>query len=419
MVNFLYFLGTFLYSFVLICCYNKTLDNPKTLQLKDWIIIFLLSSIMVINNLYSNINFKLLYSIILTFIFFYLIFREKSFKLFCKIIFICIISILIDFILSIFLTIVVPNFSILNTNYLLKIGFTILCCYVLFFIFKIKYTIYFYRKVENMINQNRNIIFIGVLTLIVIGYNYYIYMLNFREILFYAISMGLISFLTILVYIYFKEIYHNKSLELKNKYLVETLELVKDTFNDYRDLKHNMFNDFLFIKSLSNKKTQNLIDIKMEKYYKDYEIVDILKDVQPGFQGLIYIKARLAKKYNVYFNMTNVSNFDYKKLPHRTYIDLYEILSIVLDNAIEAAKEADKKIVLISAKQITGGVLIEIVNTFSNEIDLNKLGEKNYSTKNRDSGLGLNYIYKLNKNIQIESEVIHHLFKITIILKQK
>ncbi|MDO4376120.1 MAG: hypothetical protein Q4C33_02995, partial [bacterium] len=57
-------------------------------------------------------------------------------------------------------------------------------------------------------------------------------------------------------------------------------------------------------------------------------------------------------------------------------------------------------------------------NTFSNFVDIDKLGEKNYSTKNRNTGLGLNYIQELNKNIEIKRIVSDNNFKTIISIKK-
>lgn len=49
---------------------------------------------------------------------------------------------------------------------------------------------------------------------------------------------------------------------------------------------------------------------------------------------------------------------------------------------------------------------------------VDKLGEKNYSTKNRNSGIGLNYIANLNKDIKIKRIISDTNFKTIITIKK-
>lgn len=56
-------------------------------------------------------------------------------------------------------------------------------------------------------------------------------------------------------------------------------------------------------------------------------------------------------------------------------------------------------------------MILKVINKFSNKINLNEIGNKDYSTKNRNSGLGLNYISKIkNKNIKTNIQIVNNLF---------
>ena len=52
-----------------------------------------------------------------------------------------------------------------------------------------------------------------------------------------------------------------------------------------------------------------------------------------------------------------------------------------MDNAIEASSNAKIKAVYINLDEDNNKVIIEILNTYSNDIDLDNIGNKNYSTK--------------------------------------
>ena len=56
-------------------------------------------------------------------------------------------------------------------------------------------------------------------------------------------------------------------------------------------------------------------------------------------------------------------------------------------------------------------MILKVINKFSNNINLNEIGNKDYSTKNRNSGIGLNYVNKIkNKNITTKIQIVNNLF---------
>lgn len=83
------------------------------------------------------------------------------------------------------------------------------------------------------------------------------------------------------------------------------------------------------------------------------------------------------------------------------------ILGILLDNAIEASKECNEKIINIAFRNDTRNnrQIILIENTYQNkEIDIEKIFEKGVSEKESHTGLGLwevRKIIKKNNNVNL------------------
>ncbi len=133
-------------------------------------------------------------------------------------------------------------------------------------------------------------------------------------------------------------------------------------------------------------------------------VLDPKKINNSGLYNLLtskYLRA-FDLKVNIDFNiLADINSFDIK------IYDFAKILGIFLDNAIEAAKECDEKIIHVSLKKESNSnkqiVLIE--NTYSDKnINLSKIYEKGFSTKFNNTGLGLwevNKIIKKYNNINL------------------
>ena len=121
------------------------------------------------------------------------------------------------------------------------------------------------------------------------------------------------------------------------------------------------------------------------------------------------------KKIKVYINSQKKINTSDKD-----YLDLCNIVGILLDNAIEASEQTKNKIIEINITETKNEILIKISNNFVNKVDINKIGKKNYSTKELKSGIGLNYIKKVNNSkIKVKFFIINDIFITNIFYKKK
>ena len=102
------------------------------------------------------------------------------------------------------------------------------------------------------------------------------------------------------------------------------------------------------------------------------------------------------------------SKIDFSRLCISSY-DLCKVLGILLDNAIEAAKNSFEREIIISCRQgAKHQCSIQIANSYTNKaIDINKIFEKGYSSKEVKSGLGLwevKRILKTNKKVHLDTQ---------------
>ena len=120
------------------------------------------------------------------------------------------------------------------------------------------------------------------------------------------------------------------------------------------------------------------------------------------------IFALLTSKYNTADNLGIKINLEVFIDLTKLYIPIYEftkILGILIDNAIEASIECDKKIIniILRTKPSSKEQLLIIENTYSNKnIDTELIYNKNYSTKNKknNSGLGLWEVRQILKRLK-------------------
>ncbi|SDL03924.1 sensor histidine kinase [Paenibacillus jilunlii] len=102
-------------------------------------------------------------------------------------------------------------------------------------------------------------------------------------------------------------------------------------------------------------------------------------------------------------------------------ISFTRILSILLDNAIEAAAKTEKAKLWIVLLEDPATQRIIIENSSGENFSLRRLGERGYSSKGKGRGLGLynvQQILKENQFVSLETEARPSLFSQTLILRK-
>ncbi|KNY30001.1 sensor histidine kinase [Pseudobacteroides cellulosolvens] len=133
----------------------------------------------------------------------------------------------------------------------------------------------------------------------------------------------------------------------------------------------------------------------------------------PAIYGLLLSKLSYSQVKNINFNIRVFSKID----PHNiNVLDLCKMLGILLDNALEAAIESDKKYVEFMVKEdhSSNSLIIEISNSFTGNPDIEKIFEKGFSTKGVHKGFGLwelnRIIAKNHQNAKLTTNISGNLF---------
>jgi two-component system sensor histidine kinase AgrC len=178
-------------------------------------------------------------------------------------------------------------------------------------------------------------------------------------------------------------------------------------------------------------KTDNMPMLKeyynklMEECYENKSLECFRKIVKenPAIYSLISNKYELAHNKNIKMNIEIMCNL--RNIKNDIY-EITRILGILMDNAIEAANECknEKEIYLqILKDQKNDEHKIIIENTYTNkDINLKAIYKKNYSTKEKNSGLGLWKVKKIvskNKNLNLKTFKGEMYFKQTLTIKEQ
>lgn len=411
-VNVLLYIIVQLYTtFLLLKCYgNLKNDNIRIKgNLKLIIIVIFVSLLIFINNNYNFTSLRLLVSLFIEFILFYTYFKDSIKETIYRTIIILLFTATIELIIALIIPTSISNY-ILNDFIIGKLILSII-------VFKISDLLTNIEKIKIYINKLYNLIskkiFLKVILLIVI------LIIDFS--LYLRINKFTYSFITIttnLIYICITlcEIIKNniniEKLNAKNKELISAYETYRESFDKYRELKHNLKNDLLSLKSCIKKDKQIILNELIKKYNENTSWINDITKVPEGIQGIIYLKKVEAEKKKIELIVNNKSKL---RIREKDYIDICDSIGILIDNAIEAAETSKTKNILIDIFDKDNTLNIKVINCFNNALNADDIGKKNYSTKKRKSGIGLYYLKKLNnKNIKIKNSIINNLFFVTI-----
>ena len=277
-----------------------------------------------------------------------------------------------------------------------------LCIYLIIFIltkiinyFKVNIDIF-----ENMSSKTKILLCINFLLLIVV------LAMQFYLIAFYSYTLPFyISFFSTLGLIaYFAVSMYNLISTSKLAYTTRALENAENTIHttkilhdQVRSFKHDFDN---IVNSIGGYVVNEDME-GLKRYYnqlleecnKTNNLYALSPDVinHPAIYHMLATKYYEADQNNVQINL-NVF-LDLNEIEkHMKIYDFTRILGILLDNAIEAANECNKKIINVTFRKDIGNDMIAIIiqNTYANkDIDTEEIYQKGISTKENHSGLGL------------------------------
>lgn len=211
--------------------------------------------------------------------------------------------------------------------------------------------------------------------------------------------------------------------------IVEYTEFNEGLLTEYKSCIHEYKNKLIIIKGLAEENNHELHEyinsILNEKVSNNYHwLMDIKNIPIPGIKGLINYKLLKMKELKItaeVYVSDEVATLNPNQLDIKEKNNLYTILGVILDNAIEASLESKEKMISLQFFKDCENDNINIIlaNTFKS-INLDQLEEKGYSSKGKNRGIGLylvKEILRYSKNLEKETSIINNFFVQKIIIK--
>lgn len=407
------YLAILLNSYVLFWCYSKTGVERKTSKLKCLLSILTVSLSVFVVNMFITKSLKFILIYIIMCLFFYYNFGEKNkiIALFVRTLIIYVVMIISD----VFSSIILMQFdfsSMMNKiNYLKALG-TLLNSVSMFILFNLDKLVIIIKKILTIIVSSKNSVvftfcFLTFIAIIIIDCFHKDYATISTFLLSSVILIFLIFLIAILLYQYFKR----KTAEDEKQQLQALMHEYENVLNQTSENRHEMLNDLLILRSIADKNssefTRTLDGIIRQYDTKKFKKYTSLAKLPTGVKGMIYYKIAFINENEINFD-TVVNGVDYAKfeaMDKDLYYKVCKILGILMDNAIDACVDSDKKKLVVSVYTENEDLCVEIDNSYSGIVDTDEIKKKGYTTKGKNHGHGLTILNRIiNETEELEFE---------------
>lgn len=257
-------------------------------------------------------------------------------------------------------------------------------------------------------STNKKIIIVSIVTITITVYFFFKIIAGYKvnnSVITYLMCM--IAFITILLTLYREKI-ENESIIKKYDELLDVMKTYEVDIENQRTLIHENRNELMTIRSKAIDKNAskefieymdsvigNKVSTSISKYSKFTHLPS------NGLKGFFYYKSMEAERRGIKVSANvskKIENSFLKDLDTKTYKDLARLIGVYLDNAIDASEKSEDKKLGIEIYLIKENIKIIITNTFSNDVDLSKIGKERYTTKGKNHGHGLLLVSSIIRN---------------------
>ena len=195
-------------------------------------------------------------------------------------------------------------------------------------------------------------------------------------------------------------LYYDQCKNLKSNIKTKTLavESLVKTIDDFSGLKHdinNMMQVYHGYISLGNYEALKVYHEKVfslvQESSNNTKSIEVINK-NPVLLGLIEHKRQRAQEHDVELSLNIM---DTSGIEAMSSFDFGRMMGIILDNAIEAASESEKKIILFSVEAGYEYALVTVSNSTAGDVDVEKIFNKGHTSKSGHMGRGLWEVQKI------------------------
>ncbi len=235
-----------------------------------------------------------------------------------------------------------------------------------------------------------------------------------------GVALIIIDALIFAMYIQLNRMY-NKAIEdsrviEQNRLYKEQIAVINEAYESVRDVKHNIINDLNSIKILLEAGEKDKVDEYIDNILGSAGFnIAYINSGNRIMDGILNYKCQAAKQQGVEVRVNLI-------VPQKLSMDEFDLSNIIgnlLDNAVRAAQNADKKVDMEIRYNNKGMIIINVVNRYVDELNMDERG--NLLTTKEDvskHGIGLKSIRKIvdkySGEIKIETE--NNIFAVTILM---
>lgn len=404
----------FLEAFVSMLLFTTLLNIDATKKQK-WMYVLIVSIFSIVSRLFIPNPYNTFCNLIIVFFIIFWVFKTTILKSIVCLLLPSIIAAAIETILSKLYLIVlkIDYISVINIP-INRFCITLIIYCIMFLIYLLIKSLKLNISKFEIFDKKKKILLIIniVFSVILIATQIYVTYFYSSILPVYIVLIDIISLVSYLV-ISLYTIFTVSKLETTSMNLEEatlynkTLQMLQDNTRAFR---HDFSN---IVQGMAGFIDKNDME-GLKKYYsqllEDIQHTNNLTTLSPEVVNNPAIYNVLATKYHKADQLGIKINLEAFLNMNDLHIKIYEftrVLGILMDNAIEAAKECDEKVINVIFRKDSRRhmQLLIIENTYTNkDVNTDKIFEKGYSTKKGNTGLGLwevRQILKKNNNLNL------------------
>lgn len=252
------------------------------------------------------------------------------------------------------------------------------------------------------------IVLLFVITVVLLLYQIIYNKLSYDNLFVYSIFI--VSLIVFLVNL-FKENSEKSYISAEYDNLVDYVKKYENMLDQKSKEQHEHRNQLIIIRDKINKTNKkaieyidNILNLQTEN---NSEWLRKIKAIPSGgLKGLYYYKIEemISNNINLYINVSDkLTDKSVWQCCEKNMYDITLIIGVYIDNAIHAAKESNEKYIVLDIDYEDEAIIFSFSNTFSGNIELNKLDDIKYTTKGTGHGYGLVIVKEtLEKNNSLE-----------------